>query len=131
VPIIGATCALNEKGANQFHRSSKYLNEHAFDLVERGGKDLRSLPLDRRGTRSCRLQCHLAGRPAVFAVCGLSATNRGSCRASRNAGGTSPGPQLSPLAQARYHRVQAALRRGAEAGLGADTFMYEGKLGDR
>jgi hypothetical protein len=74
VPIIGATCALNEKGANQFHRSSKYLNEHAFDLVERDGKDLRSLPPDGRSTRSCRLQCHLAGRPAVFAVCGLSAT---------------------------------------------------------
>jgi hypothetical protein len=37
----------------------------------------------------------------------------------------------SSLAQARYHRVQAALRRGAEAGLGADTLMHEGKLGDR
>jgi hypothetical protein len=40
-------------------------------------------------------------------------------------------PRLSPLAQARYHRMQAALRRGAEADVGADTFMYEGKLGDR
>jgi hypothetical protein len=61
VPIIGATCALNEKGANQFHRSSKYLNEHAFDLVERDGKDLWSLPPDGRSSPSCRLQCHLAG----------------------------------------------------------------------
>jgi hypothetical protein len=132
VPIIGATCALNERGANQFHSSSKYLNEHASDLVERDGEDFGSLPPDGRSSPSCRLQCRLAGcRPAVFAVPEPAQRPISMCEAGRNAGGTSPGPRLSPLPQARYHIVQAALRRGAEAGLGADAFMHEGKLCDR